>query len=40
MKKRTCLVLGMHAIIVGGITYGYTCMYDKLKKSKQSCLDY
>jgi len=39
MKKRTYAIIGMHALIVAGLSYGYACMCEKIKKEKQKNLD-
>ena len=33
-KKEKCILLGVHALLIAGITTGYVCMYQKLKKPK------
>lgn len=40
MQKRTCALVGMHILLVAGITTGYVCMCKEIKKSKHKCLDY
>lgn len=40
MNKKTCTLIGMHALFVAGIAAGYVCMYKKTKKTKQNCLDF
>lgn len=39
MNKKSCALIGMHVLIVAGITTGYVCMCKELKKSKHCCLD-
>ena len=39
MSKKTCALVGMHVLLVAGVSLGYICMYKKMKKTKQNCLD-
>ena len=39
MKKRDCMLIGMHVLLVAGISTGYLCMFKQIKKSKQKCLE-
>ena len=36
MKKRTCLLVGFHAIVLAGIATGYCCTLKKCKKNKKN----
>lgn len=33
-KKKTCMLISIHAVLIAGITAGYLCMYNKIKKPK------
>ena len=34
MDKRKCVLIGLHAILIAGITAGYVCMYKQQEKCK------
>lgn len=34
MNKRTCTLIGVHALAIAGIATGYYCMYKKTKRPK------
>ena len=34
MNKKKCTLIGIHVLLIAGITAGYICMYKKIKKPK------